>query len=300
MKTSLARTGLGQTLIASENANRYPVFMLKCSSVLKSVLKLLLVSITAYPQIAGAQTREFSPPLKAGQLMGVKVEDTDGVKVGTIRNLIVDTQSGKLKYAVIASGGFMGFRSALRLAPSQIMSSATTKRQTLSVNTTLDHWQGAPVFKSSQLASLGQPDHAQEIARYFHQSETHLAGTAKPPLPATGAGASGQRPESLKFASDLIGKTVINHQHQKVGEVLDLLVSFGQPHPAFAIISTGKLLQRGHQYAIPLAVLSIDGKRLMLNADSTALEQAPPFNQQVWDANPSDSHGIYSYSKAEE
>lgn len=272
--------------------------MLKCSVVLKSLFTLLLVSIIVCPQIAGAQTREL--PLKAAQLMGVKAEDTDGVTIGMVRNLIVDTRSGQLKYAVIASGGLMGFRSTLRLAPAQIMSAATTKRETLSVNATLDHWRRAPVFKSSELALLAQPGRAQEIARYFGQSETHMAGATNPPFSATGSGASQQQTQSLKFASDLIGRTVVNRQHQKIGEVMDLLVSFGQPRPVFAIVSTGKLLQRGHQYAIPLAALSPTGKRLMLNADSATFEQAPPFTQQVWDANPADTQGIYSYSKAGE
>lgn len=272
--------------------------MSKCSDLLKTALGFLAVSIALCLPIARAQTREFSLPLKAGQLMGVKVEDTDGVTVGAVRNLIVDTHSGQLKYAVIASGGFMGFRSTLRLAPSQIMSAATTKRETLSVDTTLDHWKGAPVFKSSQLALLAEPGRAGQIGRYFGQSETHLPGPAKPPLSSTGAGASDQQPQTLKFASDLMGRTVVNRQRQKIGEVLDLLVGFGQPRPVFAILSTGKLFEHGHQYAIPLAALSTDGRRLMVNADSATLEQAPPFNQEVWDANPADNRRIFSYSKS--
>src|SRR5215831_16370296 len=107
--------------------------MLKCSGVAKTLITILVL-IAAIAQVAHAQTHEFSAPLRSTQLMGLKVEDTDGEKVGTLRNLILDMQTGQIKFAVIASGGFVGIGSALKLAPVQIMSAATTKRETLSIN----------------------------------------------------------------------------------------------------------------------------------------------------------------------
>jgi hypothetical protein len=214
-----------------------------------------------------------------------------------VRNLIVDTRSGQVKYAVIASSGFIGVMSTLRLAPSQIMSAATTKRETLFINTTLARWKSAPVFKSAQMASLGEPGRAQEIGRYFGQPEARVASASAPSLSATG----GAQPAALKFASDFIGRAVVNRQHQKIGEVLDLLVSFGQPHPAFAIISTGRFLQHGNHYAVPISALApANGRRLMLNADISVLERAPAFSLQVWNVTSADNQQIYSYSKTPE
>lgn len=303
---SLPRNSLGENLIASGSLDEYLMPMQKCSYPLKIALGLLLALIVVCPQISTAQDREFSPPLKAAQLMGLKVEDTDGRTVGIVRNLIIDTRSGQTRYAVIASGGFMGVGSSVRLAPSAIMSAATTKREILSINTTLAQWRGAPAFRPSQLATLAAPAHAKEIARYFGKSESRTTGTPGLSLSATGASAStvtNMRPDMLKFASDLMGKTVVNRQRQKIGEVMDLLVGFGEPHPAFAIISTGKFLWHGQQYAIPLATLNFteDGRKLMAEADSAALQEAPPFNQQVWETvDLTAKPGIYRYSKGGE
>jgi sporulation protein YlmC with PRC-barrel domain len=138
----------------------YPLFMLKCWGLVKTLFTVVLVSLASFAHVGFAQTTGSSPPLKAAQLMGLKVEDTDGRKVGTVRNLIIDMRTGRIRYAVIGSGGFIGVRSTLKLAPAQIMSAATTKRETLSVNATMEQWKNAPTFKSSQLSSLAEPGRA--------------------------------------------------------------------------------------------------------------------------------------------
>jgi hypothetical protein len=93
-------------------------------------------------------------------------------------------------------------------------------------------------------------------------------------------------PENLKFASDLIGLRVVNKQQERVGEVIDLLVSFSQSHPAFAIISSGRFSRRKHRFAVPVTALIGTDTRgtVIVNADSETLNQAPPFTLQVWDS----------------
>lgn len=275
--------------------------MLKYSGLVKTLLTTVLVLIAGIDQIARAQTHEFSPPLRATQLMGLKVEDTDGRKVGTVRNLILDARTGQIKFAVIGSGGFIGVRSELRLAPAQIMSAATTKRETLSINTTLNRWKGAPTFSRSQLAFLAYPDESERIALYFVKSDSRASGTSGTPLRVSSRQTNAS-PGALKLASDLIGKTVVNRQRQKLGEVVDLLVGFGRTHVAFAIVSTGKFVWRGREYAVPVQVLSPgeSNSRLMVDADTATLQKAPPFDQKVWDADGLANPAVFSYSKSQE
>lgn len=281
----------GVDLIVSEKLERYFGSMLSSCREMKTLLMLIALSMIGAPFVR-AQAGHFSPPLRAEQLMGLKVEDTDGQRIGSVRNLILDARTGGLKYAVIASGGFLGVRSTLRLAPAQIISAATTKRQTLAINATMHEWLNAPAFKSSQLASLSEPDQAREIASFFAASRS-LSQTSSDEQTNT-------QPQTLKFASDFIGQRVVNPKQQRIGEVLDLLISFGRPHPAFAIISTGKFFREGHHYyVIPLSALTKDNPRkLRANVDSSALETAPPFTEQVWNMpNLSDSLAIYRYSR---
>ena len=84
---------------------------------------------------------------------------------------------------------------------------------------------------------------------------------------------------------------------------MDLLVSFGDAQPAFAIISGGRLSHREHQYAVPLNDLSSPGKdsKLTLNANAATLQQAPSFDQQVWETvGANGSNQIYRYSTPED
>jgi sporulation protein YlmC with PRC-barrel domain len=280
--------------------------MSKQSAVVKSVLALGMVFTAALPTLVRAQTNQAPLPLKASQLMGLKVEDTDGQKVGTVRNLVLDTGKGQLRYVVVASGGLLGVRATLKVAPGQFMSAATTKRDTLSVNATTACWNRAFTFKPAALASLAEPERAEQIASFFAQPDIRLADTTQHSLAATGnktGRATNSPPTTLKFATDLIGMRVVNGKQEKIGEVLDLLVAFGQPHPAFAVISTGRLFHRGDQYAVPLSALRPDakGKTLVMDADISTLPQAPLFNQRTWQA--AENGGgprIYRYSKTDE
>ena len=256
----------------------------------------------AWAVLGAAQTNPFFTPLKAGQLMGMKVENSDGQKIGMLRNLVVDVRGGELKYAVIGSGGIFGVRSTLKLAPARIMSAGTAKRDTVAVFVTGEQWRLAPVFKASTLGSLADPLRAREIEADFGLPAV-MATNSKHRLSTTGREFAGTNapPPLLKFASDLIGQRVVNEKQEKIGEVIDLLVSFGpQQRPAFAIISTGRFLRRDQEYAVSLRALNATDsvRKMILNADAAALEQAPLFTQDVWVSSGTNSDAlIYRYSK---
>lgn len=265
------------------------------------IFTVTLVTGAICARFATAQTNGSVSPLTAGQLLGMRVDDNNGHKAGTIWNLVLDLRTGQLKYAVIASRGTLGVGTTLRLAPPHLLSAATALRGIVAVKVTTETWKHAPVFDPSDLASLAQPGYSQRVSRYFEQSDARVTSRAKDPPPATGYVTGEQpaaHPETLKFASDLIGTRVVNRKKDKIGEISDLLVSFGKPHPAFAIISPGRFFQHQQQYAVSMSALSPTpgSSQLMLNADTAVLQQAPPFNQQAWQgSNTNDRPRFYRY-----
>jgi len=58
-----------------------------------------------------------SPVLSAGMLIGDSVKNLDGEKLGTIRELMIDTESGAIAYAVLDFGDFLGMGSKLFAVP---------------------------------------------------------------------------------------------------------------------------------------------------------------------------------------
>jgi sporulation protein YlmC with PRC-barrel domain len=271
----------------------------------KILFALPLASVLAWALISAAQTTSFFSPLRAEQLIGMKVEALDGQKVGTVHNLVLDTRSGELKYVVIGYGGFVGMHPTLKLAPARMMSAGTTKRDTLAIFTTAGHWNAAPVFKPSTLASFADPERARKISLYFQPANGQHKNASAHALSETGADNSetnAPRPE-LRFANDIIGKRVVNQKQEKIGEILDLLVGFGPPHPAFAIIGSGRVFRHGQKYAVPLSALKPTERenKWLLETDDTKMEQATPFNEQAWNAAATEGVvRIYRYSKTQD
>lgn len=249
-----------------------------------------------------ADTKNVPPPLRARQLNGMKVEDSDGQKAGTVRNLVLNMSTGNLRYVVIGSGGYLGVRATLKLAPVQVMSAATAKSETLAVNATTPQWRNAPAFKYANLADLAEQERANEIARYFQISKTNTSRGTAVSLSKTGRDqVPAPQTVQLKYASDVMGMQVVNQKREKIGEVVDLLVSFGDPRPAFAIISSGRLFLHDRKFAVPLNALTVSDSKLAWNVDATALQNAPVFDQSAWQSRGDkvDSH-FYRYSSPAE
>jgi len=273
---------------------RYFLGMLKRAGGINMLFGMLCMLVG--PLAATAQTNAVAAPLRARQLIGMKVEDSDGQTAGTIRNLVLNMSTGNLRYVVIGTGGFFGVNATLKLAPVQVMSAATTKRETLAIRTTTTRRRNAPVFEYSNLAEIAEPHRATEISRYFQVSAAKASGGITHVLSKTGRDSrSNTQPAELRFSSDMIGKKIVSAKQEKIGEVLDLLVSLGEPHPVFVVMSGGRLFHYDHRYAVPLNAFKRSDDNLILDTDAATLQQAPPFDQAAWVRGANSAHPIYRY-----
>src|SRR5215471_13459034 len=72
------------------------------------------------PQLASTNrklSRSFYHTLQNScvrNLLGMRVENEDGQQMGNLVDFVVDTQSGQLVYALLSSGGFLGWHKQLR------------------------------------------------------------------------------------------------------------------------------------------------------------------------------------------
>ncbi len=57
---------------------------------------------------ADPSARETPSLISSERVEGTSVRRTDGEKIGTIEHLMIDKQSGKVAYAVMTFGGFLG------------------------------------------------------------------------------------------------------------------------------------------------------------------------------------------------
>jgi hypothetical protein len=147
---------------------------------------------------------------------------------------------------------------------------------------------------------LANPETAREVSRAFDISALKSTNGTTAHLATTGReGAQADPPTpNLKLASDLMGMRIVNQKQEKIGEVWDLLVSFGESRPAFVIISSSRLFRHGHQYAVPLDALNRSDNKLVLNADVATLDQAPFFDEAAWNSRDGGSNSVRVYRYA--
>ena len=67
-----------------------------------------LVGILALALGAPGEARDRSGVLKASDLIGTKVQGTDGKNLGNIKDLVINAEDGDIQYAVLDFGGFAG------------------------------------------------------------------------------------------------------------------------------------------------------------------------------------------------
>ncbi len=67
---------------------------------------------------ASSETRAPSHPLiESNRIEGTKVYDRQGGHIGTIDHLVIEKVSGRVAYAVMSFGGFLGFGTHLYTIP---------------------------------------------------------------------------------------------------------------------------------------------------------------------------------------
>ncbi|MDB6121657.1 MAG: PRC-barrel domain protein [Pedosphaera sp.] len=292
-------------------------FIMKKYGASPSVIKLVTLSLALSTSICLAQTHDAQNPashqstglagrdtsttsanLGAGRtakdLMHDNVESKNGDKLGSVKDMVIDTRSGRVDYIVISSGGVAGVGSHLKAVPPSALSLGTTKKNTLALDVTPEQWKAAPDFDKKNLASLGDQAQGQQIYQFYKQQWPAVAAQAPatPALPPTGrdSGIRGQTSRQLQLASDLIGKNVVNRQGQDVGKISDLLVDISSPKVAFAILKPGSVItdadkQASHQlFAIAinsLNTMSGDNK-IVLDIAPAQFQSAQNFDATSW------------------
>ncbi|MDB6016018.1 MAG: antigen [Pedosphaera sp.] len=224
-----------------------------------------------------------SPGVQASALLGKRVESTAGNKLGSVSDLIIDIRSGRVAYVIISSGGFIGIGRQQKVVPPGAMSLATTKRNTVSLDVTLDRWKSAPIFNRATMARLGNPAPARQIYQYYQQSAP-IAETQSSTSPP-------DRRNHLELASRLRGKAVVDRQGHEIGTISDLLVDLGSPKGAFAILKPGPFITVSNKqamdqlFAVPINYLNPDGQsdRAILESTPTQFQQAQPLKAGDWD-----------------
>jgi hyperosmotically inducible protein len=228
---------------------------------------------------------------QATRIIGLNLENTDGEKLGKIKDLAIVTPSGEVKYVLVSSGGLLGVAAHTKIVPAGAVSLATTKVGTACLEIGPRKWKTAPLFNQKSYAELSDGRHAAEIEQfYFGRNKAPAARRMAP----TGAGAVHTGgPLVLRLASELVGRRVQGPGRENIGVLSDLLVDLQGAKPTFGIIWAHRQSRKDYTFAVAYHALGFDGIRFTTSANAAMLERASSFNPKVWAAP--EPNAIYRY-----
>ena len=111
--------------------------------------------------------------LSSTSIHNTTVVNADGVTLGSIHDLMLDPATGRVEYAVLDFGGFLGIGDKLFAVPLQAFTvDRSDERFVLDV--TKERLENAPGFDKSDWPSTADPTFTEGVYNYYGQRETYL------------------------------------------------------------------------------------------------------------------------------
>jgi sporulation protein YlmC with PRC-barrel domain len=105
--------------------------------------------------------------MAATTLDGNKVVTIDGEHVGKISDIMLDVRSGKIAYAVLSEGGFLGMGSTLHAIPWGALTLNVDEKVFL-VNLRAEQIKNAPGFDRDHWPAMADPKWASSVHDFYH------------------------------------------------------------------------------------------------------------------------------------
>jgi len=143
---------------------------------------------------------------KASGIIGMEVRNNENQKLGEVKDLVIDMNTGRLSYAVLSVGGFLGIGEKLIALPPGAMKISTDSEH-LILDADKSKIQAAPGFAATAWPAPSDP----EINRYW----TDIRATGSPARTKT----SGRRDVDAKVDVDKKNKIYTDADGDKKVEV---------------------------------------------------------------------------------
>lgn len=104
--------------------------------------------------------------MSAGTLVGDEVANHDGEKLGRIEEIMLDVPRGRIAYAVLASGGFLGFGDKYFAIPWNALT-LDAENKCLRLDIDKARLEQAPGFDKDHWPSMADETWAREIHGYY-------------------------------------------------------------------------------------------------------------------------------------
>jgi len=116
--------------------------------------------------MADVETRETSDLISSEKVEGTAVMNRQGEKLGSIESVMIEKRSGRVAYAVMSFGGFLGIGDQHHPVPWSSLTYDTNIGGYV-IDADRARLQGAPAFKDSDVPNWGDRNWGQRVHQYY-------------------------------------------------------------------------------------------------------------------------------------
>lgn len=235
---------------------------------------------------AAAQQGDLNGVERASRVLGKEVRASGGSKLGTIDNLVVDLESGRVLYAVVDTG-----KDKVALPPGVF---TNPRGDEVTISATEDKLKDAPQFtrETGSASEINKASFVSRVYRNFGQTEWW----------------KGSRPSdegtfnNVHRLTDLRGARIVNVQDQPMGKISNLAVDLQAGRVLYALMSPDDSLGVSEGlYPIPPNILTpnkkYDTTTFSAELNKEKLTSGPRLTRNDWSrlSNESWAAGVYSH-----
>lgn len=240
---------------------------------------LLLGFFLTFSLTVGAWA-QFGPSVRTSELLGSAIKDPQNQKVGTVKDLVLDLENGRIVTVIVGQGSYFSLNNKLVMSPPDNFALGPEGKTLRLINIDKSRLQGAPAIEMSHWKENLDQSRVEEDYNYFgivpyFLVQEHPAHS----LPVM------RHMGDLELAGHLTGTKTLNRENQDIGRVANFVVSFPEGRLVEAIIDTSRFLNmKGELSAVPPQALHFDAGRSALAIDATreSLMSAPHFASGSW------------------
>jgi sporulation protein YlmC with PRC-barrel domain len=118
------------------------------------------------PNVSDERVEETGALISASKVEGTSVYNAAGDDLGTIRDVMIDKRSGRVAYAVMSFGGFLGIGEKYHPLPWNVLTYDEDKGG-YNIDLTADQLRGAPSYSSEELRNFGDRAENERVRTYY-------------------------------------------------------------------------------------------------------------------------------------
>jgi len=229
-----------------------------------------------YTQNTGHRTTPGTTSFKSSNVVGMRVDNPQGEHIGRIESLVMELKSGKIRYAAVSFGGFLGMGEKLFAVPwaaLKIQYNTERSQNHAVLDISKSRLEKAPGFDKNHWPNFADDKWANEVNSFY------------------GLGQAAQNQEGMpaRRIDDIVGAAVQNSQGQDLGKIDDIVINLQSGTANYAALSFGGFLGIGDKlFAMPWRQIDfrVDAKSQKLtavvNVSKESLEKAPSFDKNHW------------------